>query len=1028
MPPQKYSIKWSIVIIAALVVGLLFFWETTHLKISTDILESMPQNDPVLASARRVISRLPIQDKIFIDLEQKGNDRDKLVRAASLITVQLNKSGLFTKVGVSDEAESFPELIAHVHNNLPSLFSASDLEQKIQPLLTPENIRVAVARNRQSLEQLEGIGRADMMAKDPLGMSSVILGQMSLLMPANKAQFYQGQLISADGRHALIIARISGSGTDTAKAAQIEKLLDDCRKTLGGNADFKDQYVLTSVGAYRAALDNETIAKRDVQLAIILTTVCIILLIIFAFPRPLIGLLALLPSTVGAIAALFVCSFLFKSMSILSIGFGGAIMGFTVDMGIAYLLFLDQPHTTYGKQVAREVWSAEFMATVTTVGAFLLLLISDFKILAEIGVFSALGVAFALVFVHFVFPKIFPAMPPAKRRTNPFLLNAVLKIAAPAKWKLAAAIIFGLVMLVFAKPVFNVDLQAMNSVSKDSINAEKKLQETWGNLSGKCYILLEAAGMGELQKKNEQLMALLASDVEKEKLAPVFLPSVLFPSQESAQSHFAAWQGFWNKDRVAALKRDLDASARENGFAPDAFDPFWKIVHQRDSGVFEMPEKYFEMLGVAKSPQGFTQLSLLTAGKNYNADDLFNRISAAGLVKLFDADLFNKRLSDVLKNLFLEIALIISVGLILITFLHFLDWRLSLAALAPVVFALCATLGTLKLIGHPLDIPGIMLWIIILGMGDDYALYYICHYQRNFDEKLPGMQTIKFSMFLSAFTTLIGFGVLIFASHPLLKSIGIVSFLGIGYALIGAYFILPVLMAKIFAPVQYPSGEFEIGSKEHLKRTLLRYRHLPGYPRIFARLKIIIDPMFRELDQYVKNPRRIFDIGCGYGIPATWLLEIYPDAKVFGLEPDEERVLIANRVIGTRGCVQVGRAPDLPDVEGSVDYVMMLDMLHLITDEELQLVLRRIYGKLEKGGTLLIRATVPSARRVPWKRWIEGARVKWTGMQERFRSEDEIAGWISAAGFDVKVFNSPTAGIEEKWFVGKKVIGPKDEG
>ena len=45
--------------------------------------------------------------------------------------------------------------------------------------------------------------------------------------------------------------------------------------------------------------------------------------------------------------------------------------------------------------------------------------------------------------------------------------------------------------------------------------------------------------------------------------------------------------------------------------------------------------------------------------------------------------------------------------------------------------------------------------------------------------------------------------------------------------------------------------------------------------------------------------------------------------------------LMASYAIGRRGNVQVGRAPDLPEVEGSVDYVLMLDMLHLINDEEL---------------------------------------------------------------------------------------------
>ena len=139
-----------------------------------------------------------------------------------------------------------------------------------------------------------------------------------------------------------------------------------------------------------------------------------------------------------------------------------------------------------------------------------------------------------------------------------------------------------------------------------------------------------------------------------------------------------------------------------------------------------------------------------------------------------------------------------------------------------------------------------------------------------------------------------------------------------------------------------------------------------------------------------KNPRRIIDIGCGYGVPATWLLEIYPQAEVFGIEPDEERVLIASRVVGNRGSVVVGRAPDLPQVEGGVDYVLMLDMLHLINDKEVQIVFQRIYEKLEAGGTLLIRATIPSDKRNPWKRWIEIIRLKITRAPNRFRAEAEI--------------------------------------
>ena len=575
-------------------------------------------------------------------------------------------------------------------------------------------------------------------------------------------------------------------------------------------------------------------------------------------------------------------------------------------------------------------------------------------------------------------------------------------------------------MLFFAKPVFNVDLQAMNSVRPETLAAEKKLQDTWGNLSGRLYVLLEAPDLERLQKKNDQLEALLAEDVKRGRLAPAFLPTVLFPSPEATARHFAAWRAFWTPERVGALRTNLGEAAAENGFAPDAFDSFWRVFKMGPPGVFSIPPEHFEMLGITRTSGGYAQLTPMAAGKNYNALEFFTRLAGVGQAGLFDADLFNRRLGEFLKDLFVEIALIISLGLIVVVFLFFLDWRLSLAVLAPVAFALVSTLGTLKLLGRPLDIPGIMLWVVILGMGVDYAIYYTCMYQRYPDESSPAMNTVKLSIFLAAATTFIGFGVLTLANHSLLRSIGLVSLLGIGYSLLGAYFILPTLMRKIFAPFNFPAGAVQPASREHFHRVCLRYRLLPGYPRVFARFKMRLDPMFSELHRYVQNPRRMLDIGCGFGVPAAWLLEIFPQAQVFGLEPDEERVRIAGRVIGARGRIQVGRAPDLPDVEGLVDHVLMLDMLHLIDDRELQLVFQRIYDKLVPDGALVIRATVPSAGKVPWKRWMETARLKWAGMPERFRGAGEIAGFMEAAGFASAVHASPVPGVEEKWFIGKK--------
>ena len=386
----------------------------------------------------------------------------------------------------------FPDLVAHVAGHLPLLFDGPQLEAEIAPLLAPAELRRILAEDLKTLQGLEGIGQADLIARDPLGLRNLVLARMAQLLPSRDAQLYRGKILSRDGGHLLVIAELKGASTDAASSRAIPPLIDALAKRLNGMQTGGARFTLTPVGAYRAALDNENAARRDMRTAILLTTVGIALLLVITFPRPLIGLLALLPSTVGAVFALLVCSFFFPSLSILAVSFGGAIMAFTVDLGITYLLFLDRPWEVSGRQAAREVQSGEILAALTTIGAFLLLLMSKFSVLAEIGVFAALGVAFAYAFVHWVFPRIFPVMPPALKPRSEWLGPILDGIAlSGGKAKLAAAALFFTVMLFFARPVFLVDIAAMNSLSDETIAADQTLQRIWGDLTNRVYVMTE---------------------------------------------------------------------------------------------------------------------------------------------------------------------------------------------------------------------------------------------------------------------------------------------------------------------------------------------------------------------------------------------------------------------------------------------------------------------------------------------------------------------------------------------------------
>jgi uncharacterized protein len=82
-------------------------------------------------------------------------------------------------------------------------------------------------------------------------------------------------------------------------------------------------------------------------------------------------------------------------------------------------------------------------------------------------------------------------------------------------------------------------------------------------------------------------------------------------------------------------------------------------------------------------------------------------------------------------------------------------------------------LGILPVMGLTLNAPSIIAIMVVSGLCIDYGIFmiYACRYHFNTGTEI--------SVLLSALTTLIGAGVLLFARHPVLFSIGVAIFSGV---------------------------------------------------------------------------------------------------------------------------------------------------------------------------------------------------------------------------------------------------------
>ena len=279
------------------------------------------------------------------------------------------------------------------------------------------------------------------------------------------------------------------------------------------------------------------------------------------------------------------------------------------------------------------------------------------------------------------------------------------------------------------------------------------------------------------------------------------------------------------------------------------------------------------------------------------------------------------------------------------------------------------------------------------------------------------MSLIRLSVLMSFSTTFIGFGVLALSGQALLKTAGLALALGIGYSYLGTIAFVPPLLKKILIPAKSGQTPVVPGSKLHYSQTLSRYRHLEPFPRLFARFKLLFDPMFPRLAEFVGNPGVILDIGTGYGVPAVWLLEILPQTRLYGFDPKKKKAFFASQAMGNRGIVTVGSAPDLPEIPEKVDTVLLLDMLHYLNDRELEQTLQRLKEALNPKGRLVIRVTILSMNLASWMTFWELKRLAFFRIPAYFRNILDIEKALNQAGFRVIRVEPSKPDREEHWII-----------
>ena len=106
------------------------------------------------------------------------------------------------------------------------------------------------------------------------------------------------------------------------------------------------------------------------------------------------------------------------------------------------------------------------------------------------------------------------------------------------------------------------------------------------------------------------------------------------------------------------------------------------------------------------------------------------------------------------------------------------------------------TVGVMGIFGIGFNIINIIISALIFGLGDDYSLYIMDGLLQEYKTGKKILSSYKTSIFLSAITTLTGFGGIdLRMKHPALKSIAFISIIGICCVVIMSQILIPFLFS-----------------------------------------------------------------------------------------------------------------------------------------------------------------------------------------------------------------------------------------
>ena len=775
---------------------ILLGYGASRIKIEEDISRMMPNGEQT-ARINKILSHSRLSDKIVIkiagDLTAQPDDLIAIADSLeSALTTHYQPYIADIKSKVDDQTAF--NIYGTVHENLPLYLNKQDYKA-IDTLITPEHIHTAVENDYKVLTSASGLVMKKIIADDPVGISFIALKKLQGLQVDDNYELYDGHIITKDHHNLVMFVTPSNRSGETAKNAA---LVDGLQNIVAGLNKKSKNIVVYYYGGTIAAVCNARQIKRDTTLTLTITIIGLLLFIGFFFRRKRIPFIMMLPVVFGALLAIAAMALFGHSISGIALAAGSIVLGIAINFSLHF--FNHYKHCGSIKDTIADLLEPMTLGSFTTVGSFFSLVFLKSQILNDFGLFASISLTGATFFSLIFLPHLVPLQKEHTTEIEHESWFSNLPGIKPRYTFIGVILIFVLTGVLFPYAMnvsFESNMTSFNFLTPDLKKSEQEINALQVDSSHTVYVASTGKNMQEALQNNEALLKQLDTAVQKGLIKNYSSISNYIPSIEMQKQKIELWNNYWTTDKKLALLNNLKKSGAEFKFKPGAFSRFDLLLNKQYVPVGDTAfSAIYTSVGnelMFKAGNIQTVINSVKVVDKAKRLKLYAQLEPNQSTVILDIGIITNKFIEIIYNDFNSILLYSSLLVFFALLFSYGRIELTIITFLPMLISMFWILGIMGVFNLKFNIINIIISTFIFGLGDDFSIFITDGLTRKFKEGKEIIASHKVSIFLSAATTIIGLGALIFAKHPALRSVALISIIGIACVLLIGQTIQPFI-------------------------------------------------------------------------------------------------------------------------------------------------------------------------------------------------------------------------------------------